>query len=656
MNRKPRLLWANAYCLLDTSSGASISIRQILLQLLAEGFEIDIVGATVFDSDHGVTWIRDHLSEIKEKRYVNITESSLTHRLTVTQSTFRSEMRQEEITNWYNLYVHRLDEFKPDVVFFYGGQPVDYLIPYEARRRGIPSVAYLVNGNYQGVRWLADVDRVITDTIATAEFYTKYGFHPVPCGKFIDPAKVIPLVREPKHILFINPSLQKGVGILIQLAIQLEETRPDITFEVVKSRGDWDIFLKEISSNLGTPREVLKNVIVTPNTTDMRPVYGRAKMLLAPSLWWESGARVLAEAMLCGIPAIVTDHGGNAEMVMEGGIKVRLPAECHEKPYNQLPRTSLLEPLTKVICKLYDDHEFYTSYSERAAHVGRRIHSMSNSTAKLIKVLEPLIAKKSGDNNFLSILKENHKHNLHLSEIVEQTENSNPLQLSVELKPGEKGIFIDCGGYDGCSAVKFMIANPTFDCISFEPNPVLWPFYNNVPTTLIRKAAYTHWGKCSFWIDDHDADGSSVIEGKQIDFHGRTANEQCRKIEVECVDLADLVRDLSEIYQRIILKLDVEGAEYDILERLLNEGLLDRVTHIYAEFHWHKCGVSEDRHFSLVRATQRHTSISDWDALNYSVYQGSEERAARRNDILKRSFCDVSRYQNLSKLPSKYLQ
>ena len=33
-DRKPRLLWANAFCLLDTSSGASMSVRQMLLQLV----------------------------------------------------------------------------------------------------------------------------------------------------------------------------------------------------------------------------------------------------------------------------------------------------------------------------------------------------------------------------------------------------------------------------------------------------------------------------------------------------------------------------------------------------------------------------------------------------------------------------------------------
>jgi hypothetical protein len=38
LRRKPRLLWANLYCLLDTSSGASMSVRQMLMQLVQAGY------------------------------------------------------------------------------------------------------------------------------------------------------------------------------------------------------------------------------------------------------------------------------------------------------------------------------------------------------------------------------------------------------------------------------------------------------------------------------------------------------------------------------------------------------------------------------------------------------------------------------------------
>jgi hypothetical protein len=52
--RKPRILWANPFCLLDTSSGASMTVRQMLLQLVARGYEVQVLGATVFDSPKGM--------------------------------------------------------------------------------------------------------------------------------------------------------------------------------------------------------------------------------------------------------------------------------------------------------------------------------------------------------------------------------------------------------------------------------------------------------------------------------------------------------------------------------------------------------------------------------------------------------------------------
>lgn len=38
--RKPRLLWASAYCLLDTCSGTSMATREMLRQRVAHGYEV----------------------------------------------------------------------------------------------------------------------------------------------------------------------------------------------------------------------------------------------------------------------------------------------------------------------------------------------------------------------------------------------------------------------------------------------------------------------------------------------------------------------------------------------------------------------------------------------------------------------------------------
>lgn len=65
------------------------------------------------------------------------------------------------------------------------------------------------------------------------------------------------------------------------------------------------------------------------------------------------------------------------------------------------------------------------------------------------------------------------------------------------------------------------------------------------------------------------------LKAKKIDWHGQVANEECPKIEVGCVDIAELVSVAAKQYQKIVLKLDIEGAEYDVLEKLLQEDLVN---------------------------------------------------------------------------------
>lgn len=411
-NRKPRVLWANPYCLLDTSSGASISVREILFQLLKSGFEISILGATIFDDPKGMANIIDELQEAKtnKKDVIKIKDGPFQHHLIVTENSQRSQMTAKEEDTWFAWYDRALKDMKPDLVFYYGGRTLDFLIAQEARVRNIPSVAYLVNGNFRGRRWCRDTDLIITDSQATSDYYReKEGFTPQPVGKFINPEKVIAKKRDPKNITFINPSLAKGAGVVVQLALMLEKQRPDITFEVVESRGNWGYLVKNLTKLQGGARESLNNVVVTPNTNDMRTVYSRSRLLLAPSLWWESGARVLAEAMLNGIPAITTKRGGSPEMIQDGGVVLELPEQCHQEPFTEVPLPEILQPLVDMIIKLYDDDKAYEVLSEKAYTVGKNRHKIDVSTNRLLNAFAPLLRQRAGDVDGNSIVESLHK-------------------------------------------------------------------------------------------------------------------------------------------------------------------------------------------------------------------------------------------------------
>ncbi|WP_404343675.1 glycosyltransferase [Vreelandella venusta] len=412
--RKPRILWANLYCLLDTSSGASITVRQMLKQLTKAGYEVEVLGATVFDHPQG-TQLFQSMSKVVEEsgKLVKIKDDSLTHQLIVTKNTYRSNISATDEDNWHRQYIYLLDSFKPDVVWFYGGQPLELLIADEARARGIPSAFYLANGNYKSPRWCRDVDLILCDSQATSKMYREtVGFVATPLGKFIDSQEFIAAQHERKRLLFVNPSFEKGASIVIQLALQLENTRPDIEIEVVEARADWQQVLRITTRNVGKERSSLSNVIVTPNTSDMRKPYSRARVLLAPSLWWESSGRVLAEAMLNGIPAIITNRGGMPEMIDDAGIKLDLPEACYEQPYQHLLSEQELAPLVEAVTAFYDNEAHYQTYVARAARVGREKHHISVSTKRLTQALAPLVAQKAGNKDFRVPQRKQHKHHL----------------------------------------------------------------------------------------------------------------------------------------------------------------------------------------------------------------------------------------------------
>lgn len=413
--RKPRLLWANFYCLMDTSSGASMSVSQMLRQLVKQGYDIKILGATIFDNPKGASKLQHLAPDIATKRHnvVSIVDGELIHELLITQNTYRNNLTEHEESLWLNQYRYLLDSFKPDVVWFYGGQTSELLIPDEARARGVPSAFYLANGNYISSRWCRDVDLVLTDSESTSVMYReKVGFTATPVGKFIDPKQFVAEDHQRNRVLFINPSWEKGASIFVQLALKLEKECPDITLEVVEARADWSAVLKETTQLLGEPRDHLTNVVVTKNTTDMRPVYERARVLLAPSLWWESGARVLAEAMLNGIPAIVSNHGGSAGLIGEGGIVLDFPDDCHEKPYKYMLSEEELKPLCDGVVNLFYDQELYSQYVEKAYQVGKEKHHIDISTQRLVQALTPLVTQKAGNKDFIHSQRKLHKHKL----------------------------------------------------------------------------------------------------------------------------------------------------------------------------------------------------------------------------------------------------
>ena len=113
--RGPRLLWANLYCLLNSSSGASMSVRQMLCSLVAQGYEVQILGATVFDHPHGIGALtqRFDTAKVRPGNCVEVRDGPLVHKLYSTATTSRGQLTEHDESGWFWHYQQALDQFKP---------------------------------------------------------------------------------------------------------------------------------------------------------------------------------------------------------------------------------------------------------------------------------------------------------------------------------------------------------------------------------------------------------------------------------------------------------------------------------------------------------------------------------------------------------------
>ena len=387
-----KILWASQFCLADTSSGAAQSAREMLLQLAARGFDILILGMTVFDKEVGRTTIAGQLDgQADTSSVLRIKDGRLTHHLVQTADGYISNVKSSEMTAFMRLYMKALTEFQPDFVWTYGGTAFDLLIPYEGKRHGAHTLAYLPNGAYHGTHWCQDVDTILTNTQATADMYAeRSGITCHPVGVFVPVAPY--LVEAPAYetVTFINPSLEKGGGLVAQVAMHMETRRPDIRFDIVESRGAWAKTLAAVRGQQEETRPALQNVTVIGHSWDMRPVYARARGLLMPSLWWEAAGRVLVEAMINGIPAIVSDRGGPPTIIGEAGVRLALPPHLHEPPYTGLLSPDAVTLFAQQIERFFDDQTYFETMSQLCRQRFTKTHDIREKGDALAAMLHNL--------------------------------------------------------------------------------------------------------------------------------------------------------------------------------------------------------------------------------------------------------------------------
>lgn len=392
-----KILCATAHCLFDATSGAAISTRELLHKLSARGYQVMIVTATIMDSALGDALLPQRLpAMVGDRQYLKVNDGLLVHHITSTVSYQRAAMTAAEEARFYRVYLSLLEAFDPDIVMTFGGLLLDLHVLDAARRQSKKTVGILYNGSYTGHRWYRDLDYVITESDATARLYKeRLGLDVHVIGSLVHKQRFIAKNGARDSLLFVTAVFAKGALIVVAIAWLLERLAPQLKIIVVEGRGQWATVLKAFFRSISEPQRELRNVELIPVVRDMAPIYARTRLLIAPSLWYESLGRVIIEAMWNGIPALVTDRNGPKEVLGDSGILIKLPDEYFKPPYDCLQEPVVFEDLARLIVRFFQDDAFYRRHSDLALAEAGRLHEMNNSIDRLIAVIDPTPAVAS---------------------------------------------------------------------------------------------------------------------------------------------------------------------------------------------------------------------------------------------------------------------
>jgi len=389
---KPRILMALPQMPQDPASGAARTAQTALEMALDGGFEVRALGTTATERGSKADPL-SYLQSIgldvhvklptnKNRREFRFVQRGIQYTLLDTARLGVVQWEASHGRQFDLLFDAELESFQPDIVFTYGGMPGDVRRHRRARQKGARIAFCVFNMAYMQRDFFEPIDAVLTPSEFLATRYRdQIGMISTPLPTPLDLDDVLATERDPIFITMVNPSIEKGLFFFARLAEEIGKRHPDIAILAIESRGTAGMVVQAgLLGGFDLRRH--EGIMIAGAVPKPRDIFANTRALLVPSVWEEPSGRVVAEALVNGVPPLVSDRGGLAESCNHGGFVLPLPVDLSERTRRPVPAQAV-EPWIETIVKLAFDEPFYHDAVERT-RIAARMYAREELAPKYV--------------------------------------------------------------------------------------------------------------------------------------------------------------------------------------------------------------------------------------------------------------------------------
>ena len=385
-----RVLLVNNHCISDPTAGVVRSLLTMMRWLAEAGHACHIFTTARFASPVLFT-LDDHLDSLRvplerlegadpalssvsrqqrrrfDRPVVRCTVGGVPVTLLVTRHHDAAHPDSREAAQYLATFDRLLSEFAPDQLVACNAHPLVGEAIALARGRGVTTVFAIGDPERLERRSFDHVDHVFTSSQhVTDALWERIGLVSTPIDPAIDWAEVLAPEEDRAFVTFVNPALHKGGALFARLADMLGTHRPDIPVLIVQS-GRSAGWLNTLPGMAWSRHPQIK---AAPAVAQPAEFFALTRILLVPSVE-EAFGRVAAEAMINGIPPVVSDRGGLPDTVggdfgSGGGGRVVPIPDWMTATDARVPDEDEVRPWYDAVCELWDDADLYRRVGGRA--------------------------------------------------------------------------------------------------------------------------------------------------------------------------------------------------------------------------------------------------------------------------------------------------